>query len=215
MYDPWEAPHLRRRQSVFHYHQWAIFILITWDLSPSNLFCFSNYKLVTLKRTSSYLRPISWSLVSPSWVHVSLCSTVELLWLDPALSYLLLYFSPVSVPIDRNGIILHISTYCGQGCGNKHFRQYCHRMYVGRGREDGERVGENSQWDQTNYKVCQHRQTGGVRNRLVNNLAEKGQFRVALESGQSPHRVLVMSEDACVEWHKARFKRAVKWVPSS
>lgn len=137
------------------------------NLPPSNLFLL-NHKIVTLQQTSSYLRPISWSSVSFSWVHVSLCTTVKLLWLDSALSYLLLYFSPTSVPIDRNSIILHISTYCGQGCGNKHLRCCCveqsrvslcgarQRRWSKRGRVA---EGENSQGDRTNYKVCQHKQT--------------------------------------------------------
>ena len=81
--------------------------------------CSSSTTKVTQQQTFSYLRPISRSSVSSRWVHVSRCATVKLLWLDAALSYLLLYFSPTSVPIDRTGIILHISTYCGRGCGNK------------------------------------------------------------------------------------------------
>lgn len=42
-------------------------------------------------------------------------------------------------------------------------------------------IGENSQGDQTNQKVCQHKQTWeGVKNGLVNNLIERGQARVVV-----------------------------------
>lgn len=90
---------------------------------PLQILFHFNHKIVTLQQASSHLRPISWYSVSQRWVQGSQCATVKLLWLDSALSYLFLYFSPAQyAPIDRNGIILHISTYCGQGCGNKHLR---------------------------------------------------------------------------------------------
>lgn len=61
-------------------------------------------------------------------------------------------------------------------------------------------VGENSQGDQTNYKICQHKQTQeGVKNGLVNNLAKRGQFRVVKKSPYTEWWCLSMSECACVQ----------------
>lgn len=169
LYDPWVAPHLRKRGGEVRSIKtgedtqllplWCIRHNLTCILQTFLLF---HHETVTL--LYSYLRPISSSSGSPGWVHVSLSTAVELLWLDTALSYLLHYFSPDSVPIDCNGIILHISTYCGQGCGNKHLRCCCPRISTCRqDQENGKRVGR--QWeggiqgDRTNYKVCQHKKT--------------------------------------------------------
>lgn len=142
------------------------------------IFSLFNHKIVTLQQTFSYLRAICSSSVSPSWVYASLSTTVKLLWLDAALSYSLHNSSLASVPINSSGIILHISTYCGQGCGNKHLKWYCPRRSACEARpkrwkkawEDG--GGENIHGNRTNYKVCQVKNTRGVKNGLQNNLVE-------------------------------------------
>lgn len=188
MYDPWVVPHLRESGKYINKPRTSCdaacksgsglktnictFTLTTCDLPPSNVFSFqpqNSDSAADMQLFETHFLPLS-----PP--HVSLCTTVQLLWLDPALSYLLPYSSPATAPIDRDGIILHISTYCGQGCGNKHFRWHspgvsvCGAMQTRKGGRSGRR-GRREEPGGSNklQSMSTQANTRGVKNGLVNN----------------------------------------------